>query len=267
MLLTRMDLLSHQFMDKMNNNIGRLHYDSYDDDSGDSRMHTLSSSTGDSRTGTPISPIKRKFDDVEVGSGQEYENEQMAKMSCLLSSHLGNPVDGDTRPEPWTHCHNLFEHASSAISGLHAGGLYSPFHFYAMEQPLALTKNSTDTARSSFPSSLSSTERQQNRPSVITCAPASNRSCSLSNCHMSPNGFSSAVSNVKSTANANAVCDPVIEEHFRRSLGNIYREPEVASNSVSITGSVDDHFAQALGDTWLQIKAKGSGSGSPESTS
>lgn len=30
MLLTRMDLLSHQFMDKMNNNIGRLHYDSYD---------------------------------------------------------------------------------------------------------------------------------------------------------------------------------------------------------------------------------------------
>lgn len=51
-------------------------------------MHTLSSSTGNSRTGTPISPIKRKFDDVEVGSGQEYENEQMAKMSCLLSSHL-----------------------------------------------------------------------------------------------------------------------------------------------------------------------------------
>lgn len=58
------------------------------DDSGDSRMHTLSSSTGNSRTGTPISPIKRKFDDVEVGSGQEYENEQMAKMSCLISSHL-----------------------------------------------------------------------------------------------------------------------------------------------------------------------------------
>lgn len=66
---------------------------------------------------------------------------------------------------------------------------------------------------------------------------------------------------------ANTVCDPVIEEHFRRSLGKIYKEPEPASNSVSITGSVDDHFAQALGETWLQIKAKGSGSRSPESTS
>ncbi|TUX01677.1 Transcription cofactor vestigial-like protein 4 [Bagarius yarrelli] len=259
-----MELLSYQFMDKMNNNIGGLHYDSYDDDSGDSRMHTLSSSTGDSRTGTPISPTKRKFDDVEVVSGQEYQTEQMAKMSCLISSQLGNPADGDTRPDPWSHCHNPFEHSSSAISGLHAGGLYSPFHFYSMEQPLALTKHSSDRTLSSFHPSLSSTERQQNRPSVITCAPANNRTCSLSNCHMSPNGFSSAV---KSKADANTVCDPVIEEHFRRSLGNIYKEPEVASNSVSITGSVDDHFAQALGDTWLQIKAKGSGSRGHESTS
>ena len=65
------------------------------------------------------------------------------------------------------------------------------------------------------------------------------------------------------------VCDPVIEEHFRRSLGNIYKEPEPApaSNSVSITGSVDDHFAKALGETWHQIKAKGSGSRGPESSS
>lgn len=57
-------------------------------------------------------------------------------------------------------------------------------------------------------------------------------------------------------------CDPVIEEHFRRSLGNVYTEP--ASNSVSITGSVDDHFTKALGDTWLQIKASGCGPTAPE---
>lgn len=72
----------------------------------------------------------------------------------------GHPVDGDTRSEPWTHCHNAFEHTSSVISGLHADQLYSPFHFYAMEQPLALTKNSKDTSRSFLPS-LGSTERQQ----------------------------------------------------------------------------------------------------------
>ena len=65
---------------------------------------------------------------------------------------------------------------------------------------------------------------------------------------------------------ANTACDPVIEEHFRRSLGKNYKEPEpVATNSLSITGSVDDHFAKALGETWLQIKNKGSPSSSSSS--
>lgn len=67
---------------------------------------------------------------------------------------------------------------------------------------------------------------------------------------------------------AATTCDPVVEEHFRRSLGKNYKEPEPAPNSVSITGSVDDHFAKALGDTWLQIKAaKDGASSSPESAS
>lgn len=58
---------------------------------------------------------------------------------------------------------------------------------------------------------------------------------------------------------ANTASDPVIEEHFRRSLGKNYKEAEPVSNSVSITGSVDDHFAKALGDAWLQLKAQGGG--------
>lgn len=62
----------------------------------------------------------------------------------------------------------------------------------------------------------------------------------------------------------NTAVDPVIEEHFRRSLGKNYKEPEPVSNTVSITGSVDDHFAKALGKTWLQIKSKGPG-GHPHS--
>lgn len=63
---------------------------------------------------------------------------------------------------------------------------------------------------------------------------------------------------------ANTVCDPVIEEHFRRSLGKNYQEAEPVSNSVSITGSVDDHFAKALGDAWFQIKARGGAPQSPD---
>lgn len=55
----------------------------------------------------------------------------------------------------------------------------------------------------------------------------------------------------------------MIEEHFRRSLGENYKEESV-SNSVSITGSVDDHFAKALGDAWLQIKARGGGHQTPD---
>jgi len=55
----------------------------------------------------------------------------------------------------------------------------------------------------------------------------------------------------------------VIEEHFRRSLGKNYKEPEAVPKPVSITDSVDDHFAKALGEAWLQIKAKGGGPQSP----
>lgn len=81
--------------------------------------------------------------------------------------------------------------------------------------------------------------------------------------------FRSCNTHLSSVIPANTAVDPVIEEHFRRSLGKNYKEPEPISNSVSITGSVDDHFAKALGKTWLQIKAKGPGGGphSPEANS
>ncbi|CAG9761106.1 unnamed protein product [Ceutorhynchus assimilis] len=75
-----------------------------------------------------------------------------------------------------------------------------------------------------------------------------------------------------------SMCDPVIEEHFRRSLGRDYQiifqnnnpqkdkelplktPPKVATNVIEFmddTGlSVDDHFAKALGDTWKQLNQK-----------
>uniref|UniRef100_S4RLF6 Uncharacterized protein n=1 Tax=Petromyzon marinus TaxID=7757 RepID=S4RLF6_PETMA len=96
--------------------------------------------------------------------------------------------------------------------------------------------------------------RPQMRPSVITCAPPS-RNSGLSLCRSSP----------PPPPPASAPYDPVVEEHFRRSLGRhggpgpAAREAEPAavspSSCVSVTGSVDEHFAKALGDTWLRIKA------------
>ena len=84
------------------------------------------------------------------------------------------------------------------------------------------------------------------------------------------------------------MCDPVIDEHFRRSLGERYTHlfapaaternsngsnesssgvtggssssssSSAAANmasTVSVTGlSVDDHFAKALGETWLKLQ-------------
>lgn len=238
-----MDLLINQFVNKMNNNINRLHYSSYKDDSGASRVLVLNSGP------PPVSPTKRKHHE------DSDSEEQMNKMSRLLASQLGSHNGNTGNQDSWNY--SSFQHTS--LSGLQNHHVFTPFPIFAMDQPLALTKHTSDSVRSTTLLLGPNTERQQNRPSVITCGPASKRTCSLSGCHMSHHSCTSASAN---KSNANTVCDPVIEEHFRRSLGNIYREP--ASNSVSITGSVDDHFTKALGDTWLQIKARGCGPASPE---
>lgn len=78
------------------------------------------------------------------------------------------------------------------------------------------------------------------------------------------------------------MCDPIIDEHFRRSLGNDYHAifhnnnvskeqvpqkpipaPTVPTTTSSVvelmdnTGlSVDEHFAKALGDTWFRLNSK-----------
>ncbi|KFQ84106.1 Transcription cofactor vestigial-like 4, partial [Phoenicopterus ruber ruber] len=166
-------------------------------------------------------------------------------------------ANGDYRKEHRERSRSPIERAAAPTMSLHANHMYASIPSLTMDQPLALTKNSMDATRTvGITPTLTSVERQQNRPSVITCASANNRNCNLSHCPIAHSGC------------ATAACDPVVEEHFRRSLGKNYKEPEPVANSVSITGSVDDHFAKALGDTWLQIKAAKDGvSSSPESAS
>ncbi|KAJ8918578.1 hypothetical protein NQ315_013083 [Exocentrus adspersus] len=74
-----------------------------------------------------------------------------------------------------------------------------------------------------------------------------------------------------------SMCDPIIDEHFRRSLGNDYHAlfqnnnhtkdqcapkspPKTPTNVVELMDSsglsVDDHFAKALGDTWAKLNKK-----------
>ncbi|ESO91301.1 hypothetical protein LOTGIDRAFT_228776 [Lottia gigantea] len=106
--------------------------------------------------------------------------------------------------------------------------------------------------------------QHSSRPSVITCATS----------HHSTIGQSHHNLAVREPSPIEVVVtDSAIEEHFRRSLGTRYSPsnevPEeqseeaspgvtgVADTDVSITGTVDDHFAKSLGDTtWTAIKAK-----------
>ncbi|CAN9515386.1 unnamed protein product [Ophioblennius macclurei] len=260
MLFTRMDLLNSQFLDKMNNNIGRLHYED------ESRMPSLSTAMSNTAGLPPHCPGKRKYGEEQMEERINCDDDHMTKMSRLFATQLARPSAGDNRNEHWSRGHSAVERITSS-NGLHGNHLYASISGYAVEQPLALTKSSHDFGVGGLERSVISgtAERQQNRPSVITCAPTSNRNCNLSHCHM--NGCSPSPPADQRRTNANTVCDPVIEEHFRRSLGENYKEAEPASNSVSITGSVDDHFAKALGDAWLQIKARGGGHQTPEADS
>lgn len=263
MLFLKMDLLNYQYLDKMNN-VGILCYEGEAALRGEPRMQTLpvTSALSSHRTGPPpISPSKRKFS-VDLGVDElDGGSEHASKMSRVFSPPLNKTANGDCRKDPRERSRSPVERAVAPALSLHGGRLFSPS--LSAELPLALTKNSGDGGRTpGLPPTPG--ERQQNRPSVITCASASARNCNLSHCPIAHSGCAS----YRRAPTSAAACDPVVEEHFRRSLGKNYKEPEPAPNSVSITGSVDDHFAKALGDTWLQLKAaKDGASSSPESAS
>ncbi|XP_013043148.3 transcription cofactor vestigial-like protein 4 isoform X1 [Anser cygnoides] len=273
MLFMKMDLLNYQYLDKMNNNIGILCYEGEAALRGEPRMQSLpvSSALTNHRTGPPpISPSKRKLSMDQGDDELDCENEHVSKMSRMFNPHLNKTANGDYRKEHRERSRSPIERAAAPTMSLHANHtMYASIPSLTMDQPLALTKNSMDATRTvGITPTLTSVERQQNRPSVITCASANNRNCNLSHCPIAHSGCGSAVPAYRRPSSTTTACDPVVEEHFRRSLGKNYKEPEPVANSVSITGSVDDHFAKALGDTWLQIKAAKDGvSSSPESAS
>ncbi|XP_027604261.2 transcription cofactor vestigial-like protein 4 isoform X3 [Pipra filicauda] len=218
------------------------------------------------RTGPPpISPNKRKLSMDQGDEELDCENDHVSKMSRMFNPHLNKTSNGDYRKEHRERSRSPIERAAAPTMSLHANHIYASIPSLSVDQPLALTKTSMDATRTvGITPTLTSVERQQNRPSVITCASANNRNCSLSHCPIAHSGCGSGPAYRRPSSTTTA-CDPVVEEHFRRSLGKNYKEPEPVANSVSITGSVDDHFAKALGDTWLQIKAAKDGvSSSPD---
>ncbi|XP_064414372.1 transcription cofactor vestigial-like protein 4 [Latimeria chalumnae] len=161
-----------------------------------------------------------------------------------------SPVDHLTSLSP----RSPTEHVTLPLSRdrAHASGM-SP------DEPLALIKKPTEASKSNS-SPLSTAQLntlQQMRPSVIMCVSSSHRACGRSSpcpltcCH---SGCPTPAYRPETKALPLITpCNPVVEEHFRRSLCRNFGDPE-PSPCVSISGSVDDHFAKALGDKWLQIK-------------
>ncbi|KAM7416260.1 hypothetical protein PAMA_018368 [Pampus argenteus] len=124
-----------------------------------------------------------------------------------------------------------------------------PTHVYytpVMDEPLALIKKPRkDPDNTEDKTKSTATNQIQMRPSVITCVSSSRNPSCTSEVHRSH-------SSVISKSNY----DHVVEEHFQRSLGMNYQRARAQQLSISV--SVDDHFAKALGDKWLQIKSKSS---------
>ncbi|KAL0979462.1 hypothetical protein UPYG_G00185380 [Umbra pygmaea] len=115
-----------------------------------------------------------------------------------------------------------------------------------MDEPLDLIKKprKEPERREENTKNYTATNQIQMRPSVITCVSSTQK----------PTCRSEVRSSHSSTVFSKCSYDHVVEEHFKRSLGIDYQR--ASSRQLSISVSVDDHFAKALGEKWLQIKSK-----------
>ncbi|XP_042343896.1 vestigial like 4 like [Plectropomus leopardus] len=184
-------------------------------------------------------PVKRKHS-YERGLTLEERRERALSRSSGKAAQRAAPAPAVfNRPQSPT---STWSPTPSPTSPLPTHVYYAP----VMDEPLALIKKPRKDPESTEGQTKSSATTQiQMRPSVITCVSSSRNPSCRSEVHRGP-------SSVISKSNY----DHVVEEHFQRSLGVNYQKAR--SQQLSISVSVDDHFAKALGDKWLQIKSKSS---------
>ncbi|XP_059192848.1 vestigial like 4 like [Centropristis striata] len=185
-----------------------------------------------------VHPVKRKRSH-ERGLTLEERRERALSRSSGRAAQRAAPAPVFNRPQSPT---STWSPTPSPTSPLPPHVYYAP----VMDEPLALIKKPRkDPESKEDKTKLSAPSQTQMRPSVITCVSSSRNPSCRSDVHRSP-------SSVISKSNY----DHVVEEHFQRSLGVNYQKAR--SQQLSISVSVDDHFAKALGDKWLQIKSKSS---------
>ncbi|XP_062273163.1 vestigial like 4 like [Scomber scombrus] len=206
--------------------------------------------TNDRARAPTVYPVKRKRSH-ERGLTLEERRERALSRSNGKAAQRAAPAPG---PAPAPAVFNSPQSPTSTWSPAPSPTSPVPTHVYyspVMDEPLALIKkprkdpeNKEDKTRST------ATNQIQMRPSVITCVSSSRNPSCRSEVHRSHSSGRSHTLISKSNY------DHVVEEHFQRSLGVNYQRARAQQLSISV--SVDDHFAKALGDKWLQIKSKSS---------
>ncbi|KAK2898720.1 hypothetical protein QQF64_032017 [Cirrhinus molitorella] len=183
----------------------------------------------------PANPMKRKHSS-ERGRTLEERRERALSKSLANSARRSS---GFSIPESPTSTWS----PTASPTHLIPSPVYST---PVMDEPLALIKKPRPEPEKTESQNKATTVRQiQIRPSVITCVSSATRSLKKDN----------------HSTNVTQHSYDHVEEHFQRSLGMNYHR------ATSISVSVDDHFAKALGDKWLQLKASSSSCHSSSSSS
>lgn len=196
--------------------------------------------TNDRARAPAVYPIKRKRSHERGLTLEERRERAMSRSNAKVAQRAAAPP-----PVMFSSQHSSTSTQSPAPSPTSP----LPTHVYytpVMDEPLALIKKPKKDPENSVEKTQSTATNQiQMRPSVITCVSSSRNPSCRPEVHRKPSSVVSKNS-----------YDHVLEEHFQRSLGVNYQKAR--SQQLSISVSVDDHFAKALGDKWLQIKTKSS---------
>ncbi|XP_010898047.1 vestigial like 4 like [Esox lucius] len=187
----------------------------------------------------PVHPVKRKHSSLDRGLTLEERRERAQNKNIIGSAQ---------RPAVFS----VSQSPTSSWSPTASPTDHLPGHVYQtppMDEPLDLIKKPRkELDRKEEKTKHNTVTNQiQMRPSVITCVSSTRKPVCRSEIRSSSHS---------STVLPKHSYDHVVEEHFKRSLGIDYQK--TSSRQLSISVSVDDHFAKALGEKWLQIKSKSS---------